>query len=635
MRKFTKTLIVISSTALLSGVGANFLASCQSNENNININPSIKILNGESAEIKIDEYFELNIEKKDLNGTLKYSSSDETVAIVSSTGRVYGIKEGEAIIKAYIGDYFDTIVVKVTNNSSTNEPSINIVEGEEYEVELGTENVVYFNTTNFDGVINATLSLPGIIEISDIKEQAVVFKAIKEGTTTLTLSINDNIKDSIKIIVTNNVVKFINISLSQEQVKVGQDVQINVDIEPSSLKDKISFYILNGRNLIEINDFTIHTLKSGCVTLYAFYNGFESNQVCLTIHDFDIKMDSLALKVGEKSIIQISNYDGELLNLDANLSDSSIGKTSASYDGFYFTAIKVGNTKIYLYDNYGNRSNQLSIDVINDDPYGTVTKEEFYNDYKRAPNYIDAMYRSKHNFMSGDISAQDQKPTISLSMPKVGNKFVHNSDLNYTNGGKTYVVPDVYGNKAFEIYEGAAYATLEEVAAYVYAFGDVPINYSNSKNTRPYNSPWKEYLRVNHSPFSGSTTSYPFEPVLPDISGCGGNLEYYEIDIGTTGTDCDPSYPSKIYNDGNRITRGAARIVYSRFYEDTGKPVIPEDRYVFYTYNHYNDFQEYLNYENGWGEMFGNITGGGVLSSKNPSQCNPTPYVETVRKTLK
>ena len=48
--------------------------------------------------------------------------------------------------------------------------------------------------------------------------------------------------------------------------------------------------------------------------------------------------------------------------------------------------------------------------------------------------------------------------------------------------------------------------------------------------------------------------------------------------------------------------------------------------YLFYTYNHYNDFEEYLNYYGGWGEMFGNITGGGQMSSKY--NCNPTPYVE-------
>ena len=37
---------------------------------------------------------------------------------------------------------------------------------------------------------------------------------------------------------------------------------------------------------------------------------------------------------------------------------------------------------------------------------------------------------------------------------------------------------------------------------------------------------------------------------------------------------------------------------------------------------------EYLNYYGGWGEMFGNITGGGVISSKY--NCNPTPYVPVV-----
>ena len=35
-----------------------------------------------------------------------------------------------------------------------------------------------------------------------------------------------------------------------------------------------------------------------------------------------------------------------------------------------------------------------------------------------------------------------------------------------------------------------------------------------------------------------------------------------------------------------------------------------DDRYVFYTYNHYNDFQEYLNYHDGWGVRFGNESAG-------------------------
>ena len=88
----------------------------------------------------------------------------------------------------------------------------------------------------------------------------------------------------------------------------------------------------------------------------------------------------------------------------------------------------------------------------------------------------------------------------------------------------------------------------------------------------------------------------------------------------------------KTYNNGQTITRGAARIVYGKF--DINGNGIYEfgEHHVFYTYNHYNDFQEYLNYYGGWGEMFGNITGGGELSSKK--KYNPTPYVEVVREEL-
>ena len=83
------------------------------------------------------------------------------------------------------------------------------------------------------------------------------------------------------------------------------------------------------------------------------------------------------------------------------------------------------------------------------------------------------------------------------------------------------------------------------------------------------------------------------------------------------------------YNNGRDIERGAARIVYTRYDKNKNNITDINEKYVFYTYNHYNDFQEYLNYEGGWGEMFGNITGGGTLSSKY--DYNPTPYVEVVR----
>ena len=286
-------------------------------------------------------------------------------------------------------------------------------------------------------------------------------------------------------------------------------------------------------------------------------------------------------------------------------------------------------------ENQGNGSTVIipgTNDHITSDPYVNVDVNAFYENYTPAVSYMDSYYRTKHNLLSGSIGEQDQAPTISAYQPTSGGKYIRNNIYLFSEDGNTYYVVDAYGEIAFEVYRGGAYVVLEEVAAYVFAFGEPPANHSASKSTSPSTSPWKEFLRVNNTKFSGSTSKYPYEPELPRISGCGGDLTYYEMDIGTTGTDCDPSYTAAIYNNGYYITRGAARIVYSCKDKNGNKIIDLDERYVFYTYNHYNDFQEYLNYEGGWGEMFGNITGGGMISDKY--LCNPTDYVEVVRASI-
>ena len=266
------------------------------------------------------------------------------------------------------------------------------------------------------------------------------------------------------------------------------------------------------------------------------------------------------------------------------------------------------------------------------DPYANVDKVSFYDNYTPACCYTDACYRTQHFLLSGLLIVPGQYAEISEYRPVGANGYlIRNTDYLYADDGNTYIVVDVYGNEVMRIYRGAAYITLEEVAAYLYAFGgsndSLPANYTSKKVTSVSNNPWGIYLRGNHSHFSGNTSKYPYEPVLPNISGCGGNLQYFEMDIGTTGTDTGSKYPVKIYNDGSSITRGAARLVYTRSDNNHNGIYETDEVYVFYTANHYNDFREYLNYYGGWGEIFGNETGGGTLSSK--TDCNPTPYVPT------
>ena len=264
----------------------------------------------------------------------------------------------------------------------------------------------------------------------------------------------------------------------------------------------------------------------------------------------------------------------------------------------------------------------------------TVPRNEIYeavhspSDHLPAGSYEEAVERTKKNELSGYDFVPDQAPILSEYRPMQDGKYIKNNSSYYIDYN-TYVVVDAYGREVFRIYRGGAYITLEEIAAYVYAFGTYPANHTAKKTTKVSDNAWGVYLRSNHTQFSGNTSKYPYEPELPRISGCGGDLIYWEMDIGTTGTDCDPSYSAVIYNNGTKITRGAARIVYT--WNDLNKNGLTDPTdivFVFYTYNHYNDFQEYLNYYGGWGEMFGNITGGGKLSNKN--DYNPTSYVPVV-----
>ena len=359
--------------------------------------------------------------------------------------------------------------------------------------------------------------------------------------------------------------------------------------------------------LVGGSDEVIWTSSNSCATVKDGYVTAVSEGVAVIKATLGIKKDSIIINVIDK----IS--EDEAPNLDDGNED---GKENEG-------DVTIGD---------GETVTKPTDDPVTSDPYVNVNKTEFYKNYTPAVSYNDAKYRTQHGLMSGSIDEQDQEPTISRNRPTSGGKYVRNNLYIFSEDGFTYYVVDAYGEVAMEIYKGGAYVLLEEVAAYVFAFGEPPANHSSSKSTKPTESTWGIYLRVNHTKFSGDTSRFPYEPVLPRISGCGGDMNYYEMDIGTTGTDCDPNYYATDYNNGTKITRGAARIVYSNSYRSGGKITDLDERYVFYTYNHYNDFQEYLNYLGGWGEMFGNITGGGTLSSKY--NYNPTPYVEVIHASL-
>ena len=511
----------------------------------------------------------------------------------------------------------------VSSISFEEEGPINLKIGESHVLKINVENVSSFliesSNTNIVKVVQTSSSY--------------VLRALSDGSATIYAKVNDEIYDSIEVNVAESAPTSIVISSTSNEALVGSSINISIDIDKQSYLDEVSLNIIEGSNLASIEGSEIYFASSGSVKVQASYQNIKSNILVFYAYDFTISLNNNDIEAGDHERIRISNFDGDKTKCSVIIEDEEILSSGIDSFGYlHINALKVGSSSFYVQSSDGLISNKLVVNVVGGNPYLDIDKNEFYNNYKRASSLLDSQYRSECYLMSGDITPQDQEPEIASNQPKQGNMLIHNTTRDFSNNGNVYTVYNVNGEKEFDIYYGGAYTSLEEVAAYIYAWGEVPVNYDQDKDAQPYNSEWGEYLRVNNTYFKGNTKQYPYEPELPNISGVdNGNVMYYEIDIGTTGTDCDPEYDPEIYNDGNRIIRGAARIVYTYSYIN-GDPVSDEDRYVFYTYNHYNDFQEYLNYYNGWGEMFGNITGGGTISSK--VDYNPTPYVQTYRKDL-
>ena len=425
---------------------------------------------------------------------------------------------------------------------------------------------------------------------------------------------------------------------NQIDLMVGESEQLIVKTNETT--NKASWQSSN--QCVEVSDTGLVTAKKkGSAVVTVSIDGYsDAIQINVTEKNGDsenlptkitISVDKDNIAINDFSII---SYEVEPIEANTDIKYEIIfGEENGKIVGNKVYALT--EESFIIVGRIGNvESNRIIIndDEINNDPYIGISSEQFYSNYEPATSYMDSYYRSLHGFMSGSIEEQKQEPTVSSYQPKVGDLFVRNTSSIYSDDKNTYYIVDSKGKIVNQIYKGGGYVTLEEVAAYVLAFGDIPANYIAKKSGNPQTNEWNKYLRLNHSYFSGDVNKYPYEPVLPNIRGCGGDLFYYEIDLGTTGTDCDPEYKAVPYNNGTKITRGAARIVYTRYDKNEDNIVDVNEKYVFYTYNHYNDFQEYLNYEGGWGEIFGNITGGGQISSKY--DYNPTPYPQTIRRNL-
>ena len=253
-------------------------------------------------------------------------------------------------------------------------------------------------------------------------------------------------------------------------------------------------------------------------------------------------------------------------------------------------------------------SGEISEVSSTEDPYYNVSYDEFYENYTPATSYEDSVWRTLHYYMSGSIEEQTLDPIIANPRPKSDDdKYILNSTLDYITDGDGenvgYNLVDCIGNVVDTIYLGGGYTDLDEVCAYLYAFGEAPSNYQNGWSRTERIETWGNDYCVNN--FAYFSDDYSGEADL--IDNYGGdigtdNKRYFEMDVKTNGEYQDGTVEESSYSTSNR---GCARIVFTYEWSDETHIEEASERHVFYTYDHYDTFTEFLNYDEGFGEKFG------------------------------
>ena len=263
------------------------------------------------------------------------------------------------------------------------------------------------------------------------------------------------------------------------------------------------------------------------------------------------------------------------------------------------------------------------------DIYKGIDKKDFYNNnYDISYSYEDSFYRTKHGLLSGELEPCDHM----IDKDDRIDRNIKVSDATYVldyEGNYIGYFTNSLDNKSRPIWYNGAYVTHDDESAYLLAFGEVPpnskYNPSDRDDRRKVTDVWGEYGRLNYSKFILDYERYPFEPVLP-------NAEYIETDYGSMDYYKNGDIEQFPYIKGHNVIRGACRFVFS----EGKKEKNIDNRYVFYTYNHYNDFEEYLNCDKGYGKIFGNTTAGNINYDSKEFDSSiakkPTSYPKTIKK---
>ena len=216
--------------------------------------------------------------------TIIWTSSDESVARVSSGGKVSAIMGGAAIIMAQSGGKQAVCLVEVQKKIPVSSVTLN---RETLMIEKGeTETLVASVLPNdaTDKNVTWTSSNPAVATVSN-----GVVEAISGGNATITASAGAQTATcDVTVIVS---VKSIRLSNNTLSLAEGQSFTLTAIIEPYDATDKAVTWMSNNPEIAAVDNGKVTAMKAGSATITATCSGFSADCKLTIISESDLHLD--------------------------------------------------------------------------------------------------------------------------------------------------------------------------------------------------------------------------------------------------------------------------------------------------------------------------------------------------------
>ena len=300
-----------------------------------------------------------------VDNTVKWDSSNQSVASVDNSGVVTAVSEGDAVISASAGGKSATCKVTVSRkvvpveSVSLDKDSMSLVEGESSTL---VATVSPADAT--DKTVNWSSSNQSVASV----DNSGVVTAVSEGESIITASAGEKYA-TCKVTVSKKVVPVESVSLDKVSVSLveGESCTLVATVSPSNASDKTVTWSSSKQSVATVDSGVVTAVSEGESTITASAGGKSAtckvivSKKVIPVESVSLDKDRLYLTVGGNELLIATVIPDDASDKTVKWSSSDVEVATVDRDGLV-TAVKGGTATVSAVA--GSQSATAFIDVM-------------------------------------------------------------------------------------------------------------------------------------------------------------------------------------------------------------------------------------------------------------------------------